>query len=175
MREPQPGATAPERKPNPVGTLGASSSTLAFFSLSTDEWTPGGSIPERFSCDGDDISPALTISTVPEGTTELALAVNDSDADGYVHWLVTGIDPGVTQIDESQLPAGAVEHKNSAGKTAWSGPCPPEGENHSYNFILYALATPSQVPAGDDPKEAVATISDQSTDMAILTGTFERS
>lgn len=174
MREPTPGATAPARTPNPAGTLGATSSTLAFFGLSTNEWTPGGPIPERFSCDGEGISPALTISTVPADTTELVLVVNDSDADGYVHWLVTGIAPTTTEIAESQLPPGAVEHKNSAGKTAWSPPCPPKNQTHSYNFILYALSSPSNITPSADPKEAVATISDGSTDMAILTGTYER-
>ena len=36
-----------------------------------------GEIPGRFTCEGEDLSPPLTWSGVPEGTESLALIVDD--------------------------------------------------------------------------------------------------
>src|SRR4051794_2510214 len=69
----------------------------------------GGSIPKLFSCDGDDRAPALRWSGVPVGARELALVVEDPDADRFVHWTVLSIPADADGIDEGRLPAGAVE------------------------------------------------------------------
>lgn len=101
----------------------------------------GQPIPARFTCDGEDRSPALTWSGVPSGTKSLVLVCDDPDAPlgTWIHWIVANIPAAATGIPENgPLPAGALEIKNSFGKTAYGGPCPPGG-THRYYFRLFAL------------------------------------
>lgn len=101
----------------------------------------GQPIPARFTCDGEDRSPALTWSGVPAGAKSLVLVCDDPDAPmgTWIHWIVTNIPPAAAGIPENgPLPEGAVEIKNSFGRTSYGGPCPPSGV-HRYYFRLYAL------------------------------------
>ena len=111
-------------------------------------WVDGSPIPERHTCAGAGLSPALTWSNVPPGTVELAISVVDLDAGQYVHWLVYGVSPLETGVVEGQLPELAFEWPNSSGSTAWSAPCPPAGEEHRYVITLYALN--QQLESADD-------------------------
>jgi Raf kinase inhibitor-like YbhB/YbcL family protein len=176
MAEPEPGATAPPRKPPAAGTAPASSTTLAsFFALTTDAWTPAAEIPARFTCDGPNVSPPLVLSKIPEGTAELAIVVTDPDAGGFVHWVLAGIPPDTTTLAEGQVPAGAVQAANSAGGTGWFGPCPPAGDgSHTYEFALLALSAPSGVTDGEPAEAAIARIEPLAIARAMLTGTYER-
>jgi Raf kinase inhibitor-like YbhB/YbcL family protein len=108
-----------------------------------------GSIPARYTCEGDDMSPPLSWAGAPSGTRSFALIVDDPDAPDpakpqrvYVHWVVYNIPATVTSLPENAsrkgLPAGAVHGKNDWGKTQYGGPCPPIGR-HRYYFKLYAL------------------------------------
>lgn len=108
-----------------------------------------GLIPKKFTCDGDDISPALTWSGVPEKTKSFALIVDDPDAPDpanprmtWVHWVLYNIPPDVISIPEGvqpdQLPKGTLEGLNDWKKTGYGGPCPPIGR-HRYFHKLYAL------------------------------------
>lgn len=115
-------------------------------------WVDGTEIPDRHTCAGDGISPALTWSNVPPGTAELAFTVVDLDADQYVHWIVYGIGNGETGLIEGQLPGGAFEWPNSSGSVAWSPPCPPAGETHRYQFTVHALN--QQLEVADDATAA---------------------
>lgn len=108
--------------------------------------SPGGPIDARYTCDGDDVSPALGWEGAPAGTRELALVVDDPDANGFTHWLVYGIPSGVTSLPEGVPQNGEVEGptplrqgENDFGDTGWGGPCPPGGEQHRYVFRLLAL------------------------------------
>lgn len=98
------------------------------------------SIPEKFTCDGEDVNPPLEIIDVPEVAESLALVVHDPDAPSgdWVHWVVWNIDPAIEEIFESNIPEGSVEGTNDFGGTGYGGPCPPSGE-HRYVFNLYAL------------------------------------
>jgi Raf kinase inhibitor-like YbhB/YbcL family protein len=98
-------------------------------------------IPEQYTCRGRDVSPPLEWANLPAGVTELAIAVVDVDAEGFVHWIVTGVPPTVGGLAEGQVPEGAVEWPNSFGRTGWGGPCPPSG-THRYEFRLLALSGP---------------------------------
>ena len=107
----------------------------------------GGTVPIRFTCDGDNISPPLSWSGVPEDATELRVSLRDPDAPGgtFTHWLVAGIDPSSSGVDQDAVPAGGMEGMNSFGKRAYGGPCPPRGDDpHRYVFTIEAL-----VAAGD--------------------------
>jgi Raf kinase inhibitor-like YbhB/YbcL family protein len=176
LRDPAPDATAPARRPPSAGTRAQSTTTLAtVFALTTDAWTPGGEIPVRHTCDGDDVSPPLVLSLIPPGTTELALVVSDQDADDALHWVLAGIDPTTIAIEEGTLPAGAVEATNFAGAIGWAGPCPPSGDGtHTYDFQLYALGRPSQVEPGHAGASAVAAIQAAAIERSLLTGIYER-
>ena len=67
--------------------------------------------------------------------------MRDRNAGGFVHWVVTGIDPFVQGVGEGGLPENAVEGPNGAGTVGWIGPCPPAGSGmHTYEFALLALA-----------------------------------
>jgi Raf kinase inhibitor-like YbhB/YbcL family protein len=106
----------------------------------------GRPLDPRYTCDGDDVSPALGWQGTPEGTRELAVLVEDPDADGFTHWLAYGIPPTTTGLpelipaeSEVSVPAKLLQGENDAGRIGWSGPCPPEGEGHRYVFHLLAL------------------------------------
>jgi Raf kinase inhibitor-like YbhB/YbcL family protein len=122
----------------------------------------GGTIPKRYSCDGEQVSPPLRWSGVPPDGRELALLVEDPDASGgtFVHWVLFKLPPSLNGLAEGKVPNGARQGENSAGKSAWAGPCPPGGDApHHYEFTLYALRTPLDQPDGaaaDAVRSAVA-------------------
>ncbi|MBD3187761.1 YbhB/YbcL family Raf kinase inhibitor-like protein [Candidatus Bathyarchaeota archaeon] len=99
-----------------------------------------GTIPNKYTCDGKDMSPPLEFSGVPEGAKSLALVVDDPDAPTktWVHWMIHGISPSSEGIPEDSTPDDAFEVINDFGKQAYGGPCPPSG-SHRYYFRLYAL------------------------------------
>ncbi len=111
------------------------------------------SIPAKYTCEGDDISPPLTFSDIPQAAKSLALIVDDPDAPagtanpGWVHWLVYNIGPETSGINENDLPPGALQGQNDWGRNDWGGPCPPSG-THRYFFRLYALDQALELEAG---------------------------
>jgi Raf kinase inhibitor-like YbhB/YbcL family protein len=109
------------------------------------------SIPAKYTCEGDDVSPPLTWTGVPEGTKSLALIVDDPDAPDpkaprmtWVHWVLYNLPPDATGLAEGvatgALPAGTEDGCNDWKRTGYGGPCPPIGR-HRYFFKLYALDT----------------------------------
>ena len=105
-------------------------------------------IPAKYTCDGQDVIPPLKFDGVPNGAESLVLIVDDPDAPGgtWDHWVVWNIPPRTTEIAEGKQPPGVVG-KNSWGKSAWGGPCPPDRQ-HRYFFKLYALDMKLEVPPG---------------------------
>jgi Raf kinase inhibitor-like YbhB/YbcL family protein len=144
--------------------------------VTSSAFAEGAPVPPRFSCHGQDVSPPLAWSGVPEGMAELALVVDDPDAPGgtYVHWILFRLDPGLTELAEGRPPAGARQARNSAGKARYSGPCPPRGPAHHYRFTLYALGERLQLPDGAGLDEAIGAIERAATAQGRLTGTFAR-
>ncbi|MHB1263856.1 MAG: YbhB/YbcL family Raf kinase inhibitor-like protein [Gemmatimonadaceae bacterium] len=119
------------------------------FRISSPAFPHEGVIPPRFTCDGDDTSPALSWEGAPEGTRSFALLVVDPDAPDsaapkmtYVHWVLYDMPPGTSGlpegVDASTLPPGTREGRNDWHRTGWGGPCPPIGR-HRYYFQLFAL------------------------------------
>ena len=100
------------------------------------------SIPSKHTCDGENLSPPLTIAGVPDGAKSLVLIVEDPDAPSgdFTHWLVWNINPATSAVEEGAAPAGAVEGMTDFGRQGYGGPCPPSGE-HRYFFKLFALDT----------------------------------
>jgi Raf kinase inhibitor-like YbhB/YbcL family protein len=123
--------------------------------LTTPAFNAGADIPARHSCDGSDMSPALSWNTPPEGTQSFALILEDPDAPGrtWVHWVLYDLapterelPPGVPRDDE--LPSGARQGRNDFRRTGYGGPCPPPGPSHRYYFKLYALDKKLELPPG---------------------------
>ena len=114
--------------------------------LKSSAFSHKGAIPREYTCDGDDVAPALEWTGLPPGTGSLALIVDDPDAPDpkapkmtYVHWVVYDIPTSATSIPKGgQLPADAREGRNDWKRTGYGGPCPPVGR-HRYFFKLYAL------------------------------------
>lgn len=114
--------------------------------ISSSAFADGKSIPSKYTCDGADTSPPLSIEGVPPGAKSLALIMDDPDAPGgtFDHWIVWNIDPKTTAIAEGQSPKG-IAGRNGFGKDGYGGPCPPSGE-HRYYFKLYALDMTLNLP-----------------------------
>ena len=106
-------------------------------------------IPEKYTCDGKDVNPALVVESAPGGAKSLALIVDDPDAPRgtWVHWVVWNIAPDTKEIKEHSVPAGASQGMNDFRKRDYGGPCPPSG-THRYFFKLYALDATLTLGAG---------------------------
>lgn len=157
---------APQVEPDLADTITVTSSAMA----------EGASIPARFTCVDADVAPPLAWSGVPRDTAELALVVDDPDAPGgnYVHWVVFHLDPGLDGLAEGRLPAGTRQARNSAGKAAYAGPCPPSGPAHHYRFSLYALGQRVDLPDRAELDDAVRAIDQAATARGRLTATFAK-
>lgn len=96
-----------------------------------------GMIPDKFTCKGENINPAIVIEDIPKATKSMVLIVDDPDAPSgvFVHWVVYNI-PVTGRIEEDSVPGEEI--KNSFSKKGYGGPCPPSGV-HRYYFRLYAL------------------------------------
>jgi Raf kinase inhibitor-like YbhB/YbcL family protein len=118
-------------------------------SITSPAFLPNGLIPSKYTCDGADVNPPLSIGNVPEKTVSLALIVDDPDAPvgTWVHWVVWNIDSGTREILENSVPPGALQGTNDFRKREYGGPCPPSG-THRYFFKLYALNAPLSAQAG---------------------------
>ena len=115
--------------------------------LTSAAFGEGDRIPERYSCDGDDVSPPLAWTAPPEGAATLALCVDDPDAGRYpfTHWLAWSLPLEGALAEGEPAPA---EGRNDFGAPGYRGPCPPPGKPHRYVFTLYALdAAPELGPS----------------------------
>jgi hypothetical protein len=150
----------------PVTTAPASQSEeetdMAGFELKSPSFVEGGPIPIKYSCDGQDVSPALVWEGAPASTAALALIVDDPDARGFIHWVAYNIAGGPS----GGLPEGAgsavlpPQGRNDFGRSGWGGPCPPGG-THRYRFTLYALSAPltlSGTPSASEVRGALARV-----------------
>lgn len=110
--------------------------------LTSPAFADGQTIPVKYTCSGQNINPSLMVSKVPNSTKSLAMVVDDPDAPRgtFTHWIMWNIPPDTVQIPENSSFPGATEGLNDAGKSGYTGPCPPSGE-HRYFFTLYALDT----------------------------------
>lgn len=139
-----------------------------------------GKIPDKFSCKGDDISPALEWENPPAGTKSFALICDDPDAPmrTWDHWLLFNIPAADREIPEGipaqrEIANGARHGKNSWGRTDYGGPCPPSG-THRYFFKLYALDTLLDLKPGATKKEIKKAMEKHILEETELMGKFSR-
>ena len=144
--------------------------------ISSPAFQNNQNIPPKYTCDGDDINPPLTLAGIPSGTRSLALIVDDPDAPpgDWVHWLVWNIKTDTTSIAENSVPVGAVEGTTDFGRPDWGGPCPPSGIHH-YQFKLYALDTELALPSSTKKAELEQAMQGHILDQTVLIGLYQRS
>ena len=145
--------------------------------LTSPAFTSGAPIPRKYTCDGNDVSPPLQWSGVPEGTRTLVLIVDDPDAPRgtWSHWVVFGIPPSTTSLPEGgPLPAGATAGRNDFRKNAFGGPCPPPGGPHRYFFRLYALDRDVALEPDGSRQDVLDRIRDRVLAQGELMGTYSR-
>lgn len=125
------------------------------FELKSDAFSHGGDIPRKYTCDGSDISPALSWGEPPAGTQSVALITDDPDAPGgtWVHWVLYDLPTSVRELSENVpkdqgLKNSARQGRNDFRKIGYGGPCPPPGRPHRYFFKLYALDAKLGIKAG---------------------------
>lgn len=153
----------------------------AALSLSSVAFQDGGTIPDKYTCKGQDISPPLSWGEPPAGTRSLVLIVEDLDAPGgiFTHWVMFNIPPDMRGLGEAvspqaRLPGGALEGKNGFGKVGYGGPCPPPGKPHRYQFTLYALDITLNVESGASRKQVLDALENHTLARGQLTGTYQR-
>lgn len=140
------------------------------FTVRVEGVAPGGPLPVRATCDGEDEPPVLLWQNVPDDAQELAVAM--VSADGVVHWLVVGIDAALAGMDGADLPPGARALLADDGVSGWSGPCPAEGSEGSYVFTLYALAEATAFDPMADPDDVRSDLAGSSLAVATQAVTF---
>ena len=117
------------------------------FQLTSPAFQHGTSIPVTLTCDGSNVSPALTWGAPPNGTQSVALIADDPDAPSgrWIHWVIYNIPVSTKSLQQgvpprAELPDGARQGRNDFGRPGYGGPCPPSG-THRYRFTLYAVDT----------------------------------
>lgn len=125
--------------------------------ITSSVFQDGDKIPEKYTCDGKDISPPLKISNVPSEAETLAIVVDDPDAPGGVfdHWVIWNIPIEKNEIPEA-VPTertvdslnGAKQGQNGFGEIGYRGPCPPGGSDHDYRFKAYAIEDDVDLDSG---------------------------
>lgn len=135
-------------------------------------FTNNNSIPSKYTCDGTNVNPALTIKDIPVETKSLALIMDDPDAPNgtFDHWLMWDI-PVRENIEENSMPG--IQGKNSKGENKYTGPCPPSGTHH-YHFRVYALDTKLNLSPGTDKSALLKAMEDHILAEGELTGLYKK-
>jgi Raf kinase inhibitor-like YbhB/YbcL family protein len=149
--------------------------------LKTTSFTPGGSIPKRFTCEAADVSPALAWTDPPLGTRSFAIIEDDPDAPSgtFVHWVVYDLPAAYRKLPEAlsgndQMPDGGRQGTNDFSRTGYSGPCPPPGRPHRYFIRLYAVDAILNLRPAATRKELDAAMQGHILAQAELMGRFAR-
>jgi Raf kinase inhibitor-like YbhB/YbcL family protein len=146
----------------------------ARFDVRTEDFADGEEIPERLTCDGEDVAPSVRWSGVPDDAAELVLVLDDPDAAGgsFTHWLLAGIDP---RVDGVEAATGVVEGRNDFGSTGYRGPCPPRGgAAHRYVLTVYALASPTNLDPGFTTADLGAALGGEALAGGAVAGRYAR-
>ncbi|HMQ56313.1 MAG TPA: YbhB/YbcL family Raf kinase inhibitor-like protein [Anaerolineae bacterium] len=146
------------------------------FELTSPAFKPGGRIPEKFTCDGDDIAPPLIWRDPPAKTQSFALIMDDPDAPRgtWVHWLLFNLPAGSHELPEAAaLPPGTQVGHNGWGRSLYGGPCPPSG-THRYVFTLYALDTLLNLSSSTDKSQLLRAMEPHILAEAKLMGGYSR-
>ena len=156
----------------------------AGLSFSSPAFTAGTAIPQKYTCDGEDVSPPLELRGTPD-TESLALVVDDPDAptdEPFVHWLVWNIPTDIEDIPEAvprdltvEALDGATQGTNDFGSLGYRGPCPPAGDGaHTYRFTVQLLDTRLELEPGADVETFRSAVEPHVSGEATITGSYQR-
>lgn len=145
------------------------------FRLKSQSFEENGAIPAKYTCEGLNISPALSWEFTPLGIKSFALIVDDLDAleKTWIHWVVYNIPSTVSSCNEGESPIGSLQGLNDLGEAKYEGPCPPSG-NHRYFFKLYALKQTLNLSKGATRKQVEDAMQSLIIGEAELMGTYSR-
>ena len=170
--DPEP--TAPPVQP-------PSQAAVTEFTVISDAFEEGGQIPQKYTCDGEDLSPDLRWNTPPEGTRSIVIVADDPDAPGgtFFHWTVINLPVDIRALAEmvgnaTTLPEGAVHGQNGFGNNGYGGPCPPEGSKHEYRFWVYALSEPLSLSEGATGQDVITALQGKVLATGKLSATYTR-
>ena len=152
------------------------------FAIKSAAFANGGEIPRKFTCSGENVSPAMNWSDVPPKANSLALIVDDPDAPAgtWTHWIIWNIPAHVSSLPEGVPPIketlanGAHQGRNDFGRIGYGGPCPPPGRPHHYCFRLYALGAVLDIKSGAGRSELDTAMRSHVLGQAEWTGLFKR-
>jgi Raf kinase inhibitor-like YbhB/YbcL family protein len=155
--------------------------SVVTFTLASTAFASGAAIPDEYTCRGADVSPLLSWTDSPPGTTSFALIVDDPDAPAgtWVHWVIWNI-PHTTQLmpknvmKSGTLPDGSAQGRNDFGSIGYNGPCPPPGKTHRYFFRLYALDAKLALQPGATRQQLEAAMKGHVIGKAEHMGTYRR-
>jgi len=151
------------------------------FKLETTAFTPGGDIPTRYTCQGADVSPALTWTDPPAGTKSFVLIADDPDAPigTFVHWVVYDLPATAQRLPEAiagndEMGGGGRQGVNDFRMSGYAGPCPPPGKYHRYFFRLYAVDKVLNLKGGATRREVDRAMQGHVLAQAEVMGRFRR-
>jgi Raf kinase inhibitor-like YbhB/YbcL family protein len=152
------------------------------FQIVSSAFENGKTIPRKYTCDEQDVSPPLMWKGAPEGTKSFALICDDPDAPlmTWTHWVVYGIPASVDWLLEglpkAEVVAGGIKQgSNSGRRIGYSGPCPPGGKAHRYYFRIYALDADLDIRPGESKKHLEQAMIGHVLDEAETMGLYARS
>ncbi len=148
--------------------------TVGTLSISSKAFSHRDKIPMKYTGEGADISPPLTLSGIPTEAKSLVLVVDDPDAPRgtFDHWIAWNIPPETTMLEEgADVP---FEGKNHFGETRYRGPLPPPGPAHRYFFKIFALDTLLELPQGSTKEEVMEAIEGHVIAHTELIGMYQR-
>jgi Raf kinase inhibitor-like YbhB/YbcL family protein len=161
--------------------LVAEGGSAVSFTVKTTAFQPGGDIPKKYTCEGQDVSPPLSWTEPPAGTQSFALIADDPDAPvgNWVHWVAYDLPSSARQLPEGvpkaeELPGGGRQGANDFRRIGYGGPCPPPGNPHRYYFKLYALDTQLNLKPGAAKKELEQAMKGHKLAQAEVMGRFRR-
>ena len=159
-----------------LGCAATAADAAGLFTLQSNTFADGKMLPKKAAnsqanmatnanCVGDNVSPELHWSNVPDGTNSLVLFMFDPEGRapfGVSHWVAYGIDPAkVTDFAEGEASKDSDKYvggKSLMGVGHYSGPCtPPNQMPHHYTFTLIATDfAPTELPPGLTREDLVA-------------------
>jgi len=157
-----------------------SGGTAMEIKITSSAFKDGDMIPKRYTCDGENTSPPIAWSGLPEGTKSVAIITDDPDAPVgiWVHWVIFNIPPDIKGLPEAvpdgkTLDSGARQGINDSRKIGYVGPCPPGG-THRYYFKIYALDKDLDLAAGATKKELLKAMEGHILGEGQLMGRYKR-
>src|SRR3990170_2319319 len=177
------GDKAPAKTPAAATTPSPVGSDATVFSVTSEAFGNDEAIPARFTCDGENVSPPLSWSGPPAETKAFALVMDDPDAPGgtFTHWVLydmraeaLSLPEGIEAVPMPAYGLAGTQGSNDAGGIGYTGPCPPPGDPHRYNFTVYALDETVALEPGATKDELLAAMEGHVLAEAQLVGRYGR-